>query len=56
MKCEKYDRDRMEMLRVILTESSEMGCEMNEVIERTGRELMLLLELCQDRGGECTND
>ena len=35
LECEKYDRDIMEMMRVILT---EMGREMNEVIERTGRE------------------
>ena len=33
--CQKYDRDKMKMMRVILT---EMGCEINEVIiERTGR-------------------
>ena len=31
----------MEMMRVILT---EMGCEMNEVIERTGREWIVLLQ------------
>ncbi len=32
------------MMRVILT---ELGCEMNEVVERTGREwLVLLLRLC----------
>ena len=44
LECEKYDRDRMEMMRVIVT---EMGREMNEVIERTGREWMvLLLGLC----------
>ena len=36
----KYDRDRMELMLMILT---EMGCEMNEVIERTGREWMVLL-------------
>ena len=35
LECEKYDRDIMEMIRVILT---EMGREINEVIERTGRE------------------
>ena len=40
LECEKYDRDRMEMMRVILT---EMGREMNEVIARTGREWMVLL-------------
>ena len=40
LECEKFERDRMEMIRVILT---EMGREMNEVIERTGREWMVLL-------------
>ena len=40
LECEKYDRDRMEMMRVILT---KMGREMNEVIERTGKEWMVLL-------------
>ena len=30
--CEKYDCDRMEIIRVILT---EMGCEMNEVVDKT---------------------
>ena len=41
---EKYDSDRMEMMHVILT---EMGCEMNVMVERTGREwLVLLLGLC----------
>ena len=40
LECEKYDRDRMEMMCVILT---EMGREMNEVIERTGREWMVVL-------------
>ena len=44
LECEKYDRDRMKIVRVILT---EMGPEINEVIERTGREWMvLLLEVC----------
>ena len=50
LECEKYDRDKMEMMRVILT---EMGREMNEVIERTGREWMvLLLGVCGDWGDE----
>ena len=45
LKCEKYDHDRMEMMRVILT---EMGRQMNEVFKRTGREWMvLLLGLCR---------
>ena len=44
LECEKHDRERMEMMRVILT---GMRREMNEVIERTGREwLVLLLGLC----------
>ena len=42
LECEKYDCERMEMIHVILT---EMGCEMNELIERTGREWMVLLGL-----------
>ena len=41
LECEKYDRDRMEMLHVILT---EMGREMNEMIEKIGR--VLLVGLC----------
>lgn len=46
LECEKYDRERMDMMRVVLT---EMGCEMNALIERTGREWMvLLLGLCGD--------
>ena len=41
--CEKYDRDRMEMMHVILT-------EINKVIERTGREWIVLLhKLCRER-------
>ena len=44
LECEKYDRERMEMMRVVL---DELGCEMNEVVEMTGREWMvLLLGLC----------
>ena len=44
LECEKYDRDIMKIVHVILT---EMGCEMNEVIERTEREWMVLLvRLC----------
>ena len=44
LECEKYDRDKMEMMRVILI---EMGHEMNEAIEITGRKWMvLLLGLC----------
>ena len=46
LECDKYDRERMNMMRVVLT---EMGCEMNELVERTGREWMvLLLGLCRD--------
>ncbi|KAG0724425.1 hypothetical protein GWK47_040581 [Chionoecetes opilio] len=40
LECEKYSGERMEMMRVVLT---EMGGDMNEVVERTGREWMLLL-------------
>ena len=44
LECEKYDRDRMEMMHVILI---EMGRETNEVIKRTGREwILLLVGLC----------
>ena len=46
LECVKYDRERMEMMRVVL---SEMGCRVNELVERTGREWMvLLLGLCGD--------
>ena len=44
LECEKFDRNRMEMMHLILT---EMGREMNEVTERTGREWMVfLLGMC----------
>ena len=33
--CEMYDRDRMEMMHVILTEVER---EINEVVEITGKE------------------
>ena len=46
LKCEKYVRERMDMMRVVLT---ELGCEMNEVVEKTGKEWMvLLLGLCDE--------
>ena len=46
LECGKYDRERMEMMQVILT---EMGCEMNQLVEKTGREWMvLLLDLCEE--------
>ena len=46
LESEKNDRERMNMMRVVLT---EMGCEMNEVVEKSGREWMvLLLGLCQE--------
>jgi len=39
----------MEMMCIILT---EMGCETNEVVERTGSEWMvLLLGLCEETSG-----
>lgn len=34
-KCEKYDKGRMEMMQMILT---EVECDMNEEVERTVRE------------------
>ena len=40
LECEKYDRDGMETMHVILI---EMEREINEVIERTGREWMVLV-------------
>ena len=46
LECEKYNRERIVMMRVVLT---EMGCEMNEVMEKTGKEWMvLLLGLCDE--------
>jgi len=46
LECEKYGRDRTEMMRVILP---ELGCNMNEMVEKTGREWMvLLLGLCRE--------
>ena len=50
LECEKYDRERREMMRVILL---ELGCNENELVEKTGREWMvLLLGLC----GETTEN
>ena len=40
LECEKYDRDRREMMRVILP---ELGCRVNEKVEKTEKEWMLLL-------------
>ena len=40
LECEKYDRDRAEMMRVILP---ELGCNVNEMVEKTGKEWMVLL-------------
>ncbi|KAG0698434.1 V-type proton ATPase subunit d 1 [Chionoecetes opilio] len=49
LECEKYNGERMEMMHVILT---EMGCEMNKVVEKTGREwILLLLGLCGETSG-----
>ena len=46
LECGKYDRERMDMMRVVLT---EMGFRMNDLVEMTGRERMvLLLGLCGD--------
>ena len=40
LECEKYDRDRREMMGVILP---ELGCRVNEMVEKTEKEWMLLL-------------
>ncbi len=40
LECEKYDSDRMDVMPGIL---NEMGCEMDEVVERGGREWPVLL-------------
>ena len=46
LECEKYERDRMEMMQVILT---ELGPSWDERVEKTGREWMvLLLGLCRE--------
>ena len=46
LECEKYERDRMEMMQVILT---ELGHSWEERVEKTGREWMvLLLGLCRE--------
>ncbi|MPC58568.1 hypothetical protein E2C01_052575 [Portunus trituberculatus] len=46
LECEKYERDRHEMMQVIL---SELGHNRDERVEKTGREWMvLLLGLCRD--------
>ncbi|MPC39330.1 hypothetical protein E2C01_032863 [Portunus trituberculatus] len=46
LECEKYERDRHEMMQVIL---SELGHNRNERVEKTGREWMvLLLGLCSE--------
>ncbi|MPC37376.1 hypothetical protein E2C01_030850 [Portunus trituberculatus] len=44
--CERYERDRREMMQVILT---ELGHNRDEILEKTGREWMvLLLGLCRE--------
>ena len=46
LECEKYERDRMEMMQVILT---ELRHSWDERVEKTGREWMvLLLGLCRE--------
>ncbi len=40
LECEKYQRDRLEMMEVAV---SEMGWDVNEVIEITEKEWMVLL-------------
>ena len=46
LECERYYRERMEMMQVVL---DEMGYEVNVRVERTGREWMvLLLGLCDE--------
>ena len=43
--CEKYDSDRMEIMRIVLTDT---GCKVGEVTERSASGWMvLLLILCQ---------
>ena len=46
LEWEKYERDRMEMMQVILT---ELGHSWDERVEKAGREWMvLLLGLCRE--------
>ena len=46
LECDKYDCERRDMMRIVL---AEMGYEENDMVERTGREWMvLLLGLCGD--------
>ncbi|MPC65527.1 hypothetical protein E2C01_059664 [Portunus trituberculatus] len=46
LECEKYERDRHEMIQMIL---SELGHNRDERVEKTGREWMvLLLGLCRE--------
>ena len=40
LECEKYERDRMEIMQVILT---ELGHSWEERVEKTGREWMVML-------------
>ena len=40
LECEKYDRDRIEMMRVIFP---ELGWDESERMEKTGKEWMVLL-------------
>ncbi|MPC94323.1 hypothetical protein E2C01_089487 [Portunus trituberculatus] len=47
LKCERYDRDRREMMQVIMT---ELEHNRNERVEKTGKEWMvMLLGLCGER-------
>ena len=49
LECPKYARLRIEMMRTVLI---ELGCEDGEVVERDGREWMiLLLGLCKESNG-----
>ena len=41
LECEKYERDWMEMMQVILT---ELGHSWDERVEKTGRKWMALLK------------
>ena len=46
LECETYSRERWVMMQVVL---SELGCEENVLVERTGKEwLVLLLGLCKE--------
>ena len=46
LECQRYSRERNEMMQVTL---SELGCNVGELLEKTGPEWMvLLLGLCEE--------